>query len=152
MNKKLCDIERIGEEVQVSFADGEKARFDAVIGADGIFGVTRKHVHGESAKEHAAAAAGFWDCRYLVPLERAKRALGEDLYQVFRQYGWCGDGAFIMHDVLDDGKTAQLVIAGVEDKPTAQRSRPLTREMLENVLGGWMDGPIARNMIEVSLH
>ncbi|RYP35056.1 hypothetical protein DL767_003961 [Monosporascus sp. MG133] len=112
-NKKLAAINRIPDmdAVEVVFEDGTVERFDAVIGADGIFGSVRSYVLQDDADQFAASPAGFWDCRNLVPLERAKAVLGEELFELDRQYGWVGDGGFL-------------------------------------TLSGWLNGPIAKGMIE----
>jgi hypothetical protein len=55
-----------------------------------------------------------------------------------------------MHDVLENGTLVQLVISAVERDPPKDRKRPLTREMLTSTLSGWMDGPIAKGVIDVS--
>lgn len=70
-----------------------------------------------------------------------------------RQYGWIGDGGFIMHDVLDEGKTVQCVGAVRTDetwKPD-EWTKPLDRRALEEAFRSWPDRPIAKGMIEVSL-
>ncbi|KAJ3494787.1 hypothetical protein NLG97_g3848 [Lecanicillium saksenae] len=151
VNKKLQSISINEGKYKVVFGDGTVETFDAVIGADGIFGSVRKHVLHEATAEHAASPAGFWDCRYLVPFGKAKEKLGAQYFDVHRQYGWCGDGAFIMHDVLDHGETVQCVISAVEENPSEERSWPLTREILEDKLKSWLDGPIAKNMIDLIL-
>lgn len=149
VNKKLESIKTEGSKLHVTFTDGVTETFDAVIGADGIFGSVRKHVLQEDASAHAATPAGFWDCRYLVPFEKAKEKLGAQYFTEHRQYGWCGDGAFIMHDVLDNGETVQCVVSAVESDQPKERSRPLTRDVLEKTLHTWLDGPIAKNMMDV---
>lgn len=149
-NKKLSRITETENGVMIVFKDATEELFQAVIGADGIFGSVRKHVLQDSQGKHDATPVGFWDCRYLVPFEKAKEALGEEYFQVHRQYGWCGDGAFILHDVLDNGATVQCVISGVEKNPPKERSRPLTRDFLITTLRNWLDGPIAKNMMDVS--
>lgn len=86
--------------VELTFeGDGEVVSFDAVIGADGVWSTVRQHVLGDSAEEHAPADAGWWDCRNLVPFEKACGVLGDKFFQVDRAYGYAGDGAFIMHTV-----------------------------------------------------
>lgn len=149
-NKKLQSIEPAGTGSELTFVDGAKERFDAVIGADGIFGSVRKHVLQDAAALHEATPAGFWDCRYLVPFETAKARLGAQYFEKPCQYAWCGDGGFIMHDVLDDGKTVQCVLAAVEREQPKDRSRPLTRDIFYETFSNWLDGPIAKNMIDVS--
>ncbi|RYP66706.1 hypothetical protein DL771_007639 [Monosporascus sp. 5C6A] len=137
--------------VEVIFEDGTVDKFDAVIGADGIFGSVRSYVLQDKVDQFAASPAGFWDCRNLVPLERAKAVLGKELFEQDRQYGWVGDGGFLMHDVLENRTMVQCIISAVEHSPTSERKRVLTRETLTQTLSGWLDGPIAKGMIELCL-
>lgn len=147
--KKLTDMNSSDDGVELTFEDGYMARFDAVVGADGIFSRVRKHVTRDPGGVYAASPAGFWDCRNLVTVEKARDVLGQDLFRVHRQYGWIGNGAFIMHDVLDHGHKIQCVISGVEAKQAKNRATPLSRHDLNLVLKDWLDGPIAKGMIEV---
>lgn len=140
-------------DVKVTFRDGKDETFHAVIGADGIFGAVRRHVLQDAAEADAASAAGFWDCRNVVPFEKAKTVLGAEYFQEGkdRQYAWVGNGAFIMHDVLDNRENVQCVISAVEKDSPKDRKRPLTREFLETTLAEWLHGPIGKGMIDVSL-
>lgn len=136
-------------DVRVTFGDGESETFHAVIGADGIFGAVRRHVLQEAANDERPSPAGFWDCRNVVPFESAGEILGAEYFEEDRQYGWAGNGAFIMHDVLDNGTKVQCVISAIEKDPPKDRKRPLTREFLETTLHDWLDGPIGKGMIDV---
>lgn len=137
-------------DVQVTFRDGGEETFQAVIGADGIFGAVRQHVLQDTVDADAPSAAGFWDCRNVVPFEKARKTLGAEFFEVDRQYGWAGNGAFIMHDVLDNGANVQCVISAIENDAPKDRKRPLTREFLEQTLREWLSGPIGKGMIDVS--
>ncbi|KAI0185281.1 salicylate hydroxylase [Xylaria flabelliformis] len=152
-NKRLSSIKPVPgtHHIEVAFEDGTKGEFDGVIGADGIFGSVRSHVLQDKAQKYAATPAGFWDCRNLVPMARAKAVLGEDLFAEDRQCGWVGDGAFLMHDVLENSTMVQCVISAVERSPTNNRKRSLNREILTKTLQSWLDGPIAKGMIELAL-
>lgn len=136
-------------DVKVSFRDGQDETFHAVIGADGIFGAVRRHVLQENADREGPSPAGFWDCRNVVPFEKARDTLGAQYFKQDRQYGWVGNGAFIMHDVLENRTKVQCVISAVEHDPPKDRKRSLTREFLENTMSGWLDGPIGKGMIDV---
>lgn len=49
---------------------------------------------------------------------------------------------------------SQIVISAIENDPPRdhnERKRPLTREFLESALGPWLDGPIAKSIIDVTL-
>ncbi|KJZ69353.1 hypothetical protein HIM_11254 [Hirsutella minnesotensis 3608] len=151
-NKKLSAIESIAasDAVTLTFEDGAVEIFDAVIGADGIFGFVRNHVLGDEAPAYAASPAGFWDCRSVVPMEKAKERLGEELFEKDRQYGWCGDGAWVMHDVLDNGTKVQCILSAVEKDPPKDRKRLLLKEELGKIYSGW--GAIASGMIDLCLN
>lgn len=136
--------------IKITFRDGQEETFHAVIGADGIFGVVRKYVLQETADIQGPSPAGFWDCRNLVPFETARDSLGAEYFEQDRQYGWAGNGAFIMHDVLDNRTKVQCVISAIERDHPKDRKRPLTREFLEDTLRDWLDGPVGKGMIEVT--
>lgn len=161
-NKKLASIRQTGPLVQTSFEDGTSDNFDAVIGADGIFSTVRDYVlEHHDAKKHTASPAGFWDCRVLAPYEKAKSIIGAEHFEEDRQVAWIGDNAFIMHDILENRTMVQCIISAIEE-PQAQdesgtpgtttntsRKHPLTREFLTKTLDKWLDGPIAKGIIDV---
>ncbi|KAJ6779323.1 hypothetical protein PWT90_02506 [Aphanocladium album] len=148
VSKKLASIDTSGSKVNVAFGDGTTETFDALIGADGIWGTVRRHVLQDAAAEHAATPAGYWDTRCLVPYEKAKEKLGAQYFTEYRQHGWCGDGGFILFDPLDNGETVQCIMSAVEKGHSDERGQPLTREILETTFKEWLDGPIAKNMID----
>lgn len=88
----------------------------------------------------------------LFHFDKTKSILGEKYFEVDRQYGWVGDGAFIMHDVLENGTMVQCVASGIEKDPSTSRDRkrPLTQDVLRDSLSSWLGGPIADGMINVS--
>ncbi|KAM7210407.1 hypothetical protein V8F06_014211 [Rhypophila decipiens] len=178
-NKKLVDIhiinKDIGQQVQLTFQDSVIEVFDAVVGADGIFTTVRdflledrnnlKTPGSKTPKKYAAVPAGFWDCRVLVPYEKAEVIIGPELFEEDRQYAWMGDGAFIMHDILENRTMVQCIISAVETdddleenwpaivektEKITDRKTPLTREFLNKALKTWLDGPIAKKIIDPS--
>lgn len=153
-NKKLAkmDLKHGTGAIEVTFHDGTTSESDVIIGADGIFSTVRSHVLQDSTNEFAASPAGFWDCRTLVPFEKAKAILGAERFEVDRQCGYIGDGAFVMHDVLEDRTVVQCIISAIEREPTRDRKRALTRESLTQTLGTWLDGPIGKEVIEVKAY
>ncbi|KAK3989418.1 hypothetical protein QBC44DRAFT_350634 [Cladorrhinum sp. PSN332] len=151
-SKKLANIaENEDGTLSVSFEDGTTSNLDAVIGADGIFSSVRAHVLGDSAAEHAASPAGFWDCRVMVPYEKAKATLGAQYFDQDRQYGWIGDQAFVMHDIAESRTMVQCVISAVEKESPKDRKRKLTREYLGEILKDWIAGPIGDGAIQLIL-
>ncbi|RYO93874.1 hypothetical protein DL762_000829 [Monosporascus cannonballus] len=67
-NKRLAAINPTPDMdgVELVFEDRTVDRFDAVIGADGIFSSVRSYVLQDDAGQFAASPAGFWDCRNLT--------------------------------------------------------------------------------------
>jgi salicylate hydroxylase len=151
-NKKLVNIEAADDgTVTISFKDGSKDTVDAVIGADGIHGYVREYILGADHPARSASFAGWWDCRALVPVAKAREILGEEYFDEPRQYAWCGNGGFLMHDVLDSGDTVQCVASVMKDNwDLTDWSRELDEAKLEEAFGGWTNSPIAKGMIKVS--
>ncbi|KAK6829490.1 hypothetical protein PG987_010074 [Apiospora arundinis] len=143
--KRVRSVEQTEGGVTVAFEDNTDALFDAVIGADGIFSSVRNYVVGEDAEEHTASPAGWWDTRHLVPFEKAKAALGEESFKVDRQYAWLGDRASMLHGIVENRTMVQCIIAVIDKNPSADRKRPVTRQVLEDALPkSWNEGPVAK--------
>ncbi|KAI0202319.1 FAD/NAD(P)-binding domain-containing protein [Astrocystis sublimbata] len=148
--KKVQSIEQNGH-VSVTFEDGTVTIVDAVIGADGIFSTVREHVLN-GAETHSASPVGGWECRNLVPVQKAKDALGADSFDVDREYCWAGEGGFMMHALVENGTMVQCIVAAHEEDFPKDRKRPITREVLEKAIGpSWFDGPVAKGMIDLMI-
>ncbi|KAI2637704.1 salicylate hydroxylase [Hypomontagnella submonticulosa] len=150
-NLELTEINvRDDGGLEAVFRDGSTDQFDAIIGADGIFSRVRKHVVG-SAAEYQASPSGFWDCRLLVPREKACAIFGEEYFELDREYGWIGDNSFILHDILENRTMVQFVVSAVDQdrELSADRARPLTRELLTKTLRNWPDAPIAKGVVDL---
>ncbi|KAI1758264.1 salicylate hydroxylase [Xylaria castorea] len=165
-NKRLVGIDtsNLSARIEVEFEDGTKDHFDAVIGADGIFSSVRKYVLQEKAEQYTASPAGFWDCRNLVLLDKAIEALGETYFEVDRQWyvlkvpilhawnDWVGDGAFLLHCVVENKTMVQCIISGIDEEAAYKdRRRPITKEELEKALSSWSDNPVSGAMISLIL-
>lgn len=149
--KRVKSVEQAEGGVTVAFEDGTDAQFDAIIGADGIFSAVRNQVLGKDAEKHAASPAGWWDTRHLVPFEKARAALGDESFKVDRQYGWLGEGAAMLHGLVENRTMVQCIIAVIDKNFSADRKRPVTRQVLEDALPqSWYRGSVAKGMVEVS--
>ncbi|KAK7748376.1 hypothetical protein SLS62_008639 [Diatrype stigma] len=150
--KRTKSVEQTASGVTVTFEDGTDAHFDAVIGADGIFSSVRNHVVGEEPEKYAASPAGWWDCRCLVPFEKARSTLGDESFKVDRQYAWLGEGAAMLHGLVEDRTMVQCIIAVIDRDLSADRKRQVTRQVLEdNLPASWYEGPIAKGMVELTV-
>ena len=152
VNKKLVRIDNADDgEILLHFKDGSIESTDALIGADGIHGYVRQHILGADNTAVKAVYAGWWNCLTLVPFDKAKKILGEEYFKDDRQYGWVGDGGFIMHDILDDGKTVQCIGAvAAETWSSDDWKKAIDRKILDDAFETWYGGPIAKGMVEVS--
>jgi salicylate hydroxylase len=77
-NKRVSTITQHEKGATIIFTDGETVDVDAVIGCDGIKGVTRQAVLGEKYPELVASQySGVYLYRAVVPMEDAVRILGD---------------------------------------------------------------------------
>jgi salicylate hydroxylase len=153
-NKKVVKIEEVDNGgVVIHFTDKSTFSADAVIGADGVRGFVRGHILGPNHPATAAKKARLWDCRILVPIAKAKELLGEERFAEDRQYGFIGNGGFIMHDVLDNGETVQCIISMPTDETWAEDewSKPLDRTAIEKSVQEWDDSPLKKGIVQVML-
>jgi salicylate hydroxylase len=151
-SKKIVEIKEAEDGgVLLHFKDGSKEHFDALIGADGIHGYARQHILGAGHPALKPVFAGFWDCRFLVPIERARKALGEEYFEEERVYNWVGDGGMFLHGIVNNGELVQCIAAVAdEDWSPAEWKRDLDKNTLKKFFAHWTNSPIAKGMIEVS--
>lgn len=76
--KKAEDIVQVGDKVKVTVQDGEAIIVDALIGCDGIKGLTRHAVLGKIAPEEVPAKyCNMYIYRGIIPMADAKGILGK---------------------------------------------------------------------------
>jgi len=96
-NKKLVNIEDADDgSLILCFRDGSKEYADLLVGADGVHGHVREHILGADHPALEPVFAGFWDCRTLVPFEKAKEVLGEEYFKEHRRYVWSGGKSIVI--------------------------------------------------------
>ena len=121
-SKKPQRIER-NSSVTLYFTDGTTFECDILVGADGIHSTVRKLVLGEDDPAASPQNSGAWVLMTLQPFDKAQASLGKDLVDIedAREYGWAGEPAFLMHNILSGGQLVQFCIA-VNDKVTQSGS------------------------------
>jgi len=76
-NKRVSSIDQIGQKVSLTFSDGEVVKFDAVIGCDGIKGMSRAAVLQSRYPEQVPAKyCHTYVYRGIAPMEEAKKRIG----------------------------------------------------------------------------
>lgn len=107
-----------GNGLTVVFSDSSQKIFDVVIGADGIHGKTRAHVHGSNDPARNPTHSGIWSLPIKVSVERARQLLGQDAFDPAnpQQVTWIGDGTLMQHSLLGNGREVQLMAAATFDR------------------------------------
>lgn len=77
-SKRVAVMKQVNGKVVLHFADGEQVSVDAVIGADGVRGISRHAVLGDLAPELVAPKyTGKYAYRGIIPMKETKEILGE---------------------------------------------------------------------------
>ncbi|KAF2168370.1 hypothetical protein M409DRAFT_65390 [Zasmidium cellare ATCC 36951] len=134
--------------ITLTFTDSTTATVDALIGCDGINSTVRLHVLGPA---YAPVYTQGYNHRVVVPLAEAEEAFGKEYCSLRTQYGWIGEGGFLLTDHCDQGRSMQ-VIAGWSDRGPWPYELPWVewdRERLKRDLEDW--GDVGRAMLKIFL-
>ncbi|KAK4504254.1 hypothetical protein PRZ48_005170 [Zasmidium cellare] len=134
--------------VTLTFSDSTTTSVDALIGCDGINSTVRQHILGP---DYAPFYTSGYNHRVVVPLAEAEEAFGKEYCSLRTQYGWIGDGGFLLTDHCDEGRSMQ-VIAGWSDKGPWPYEAPFVewdKERLKRDLEDW--GDIGKAMLKIFL-
>ncbi|KAI1101460.1 mannitol 1-phosphate dehydrogenase [Jackrogersella minutella] len=134
--KRAISVEQIGEKVLIKFEDGTSEWVDAVIGCDGVKGLTRRSVLGDIAPEEVQPTfCGMYVYRGIIPIKEAKEILGTH----------AGDAKFFMAEgkalavyPISHGREENVVFFVADDKPWTHGDHtvPCTKEeMIEDLKG-----------------
>lgn len=93
--------EKAAGPVTLHFSDGTTHECDILVGADGIHSAIRRIILGDDPAANPRNT-GWWAIMALKPYAVAQASLGQSLVnnEDPRQYGWTGDGCWMMHDIL----------------------------------------------------
>jgi salicylate hydroxylase len=108
---RLADLVDRGDAVEVEFANGARATFDLVVGADGIHSATRTILFGPQHPRFTGCVA----YRGLVPAERLRDLGLEVTAQV-----WMGPGGHFVHYYVSGGRLVNFVAVSERDTWTRE--------------------------------
>ncbi|OTB11584.1 hypothetical protein K445DRAFT_321962 [Daldinia sp. EC12] len=75
--KRVQSVEQVGNKVLIRFQDDAIETADAVVGCDGVKGITRRAVLGDIAPEEVQPTfCGMYIYRGIIPMQEAKEILG----------------------------------------------------------------------------
>ncbi|KAI1087708.1 mannitol 1-phosphate dehydrogenase [Rostrohypoxylon terebratum] len=135
--KRAISFEQAEEKVHIKFEDGTSETVDAVIGCDGVKGLTRRAVLGKIAPEEVHPTfMGMYIYRGIIPMTQAKEILGTH----------AGDAKFFMAKgkavaayPISRGQEMNLVFFVTDDKPWTRGDHaiPCTKEEMVGDLAGF---------------
>lgn len=136
------------KKLQIRFHDGSIAFADAVIGADGIKSTMRQLLLG---REHPAAKAVFsgkYAYRGLVPMDKAREAVGRELAENSQLY--MGRHGHVLTFPIEQGKTMNVVAFRTKDGEWEDERwvLPMKKEDMYEDFRGWGDSVL--HVLEVS--
>ncbi|KAI0113605.1 FAD/NAD(P)-binding domain-containing protein [Nemania sp. FL0031] len=140
-SKKLDRIEKKGGQagpITLYFTDGSTHECDILVGADGIHSTVRKIIDPNAGPQNT----GWWAVMVLKPFAEAEVTLREGPRDInAREYMWVGDGAFALHNVLDNGERLQLIIASKNQAAESSDSwqQEVGADALRKICESWPD-------------
>lgn len=142
--KKVVDVQEIGDRMKVVFSDGEEVAVDAVIGCDGVRSACRKIMLGG----YEAVYSGKYAYRKVIPMAKAVAAVGEE---VQNRTIYSARGGHILMFPIKGGQLLNLVVfRDSEGQPWTDNKWviPSTREEILKDFEMW--GQKCTNLLEVS--
>ncbi|KAI0878353.1 salicylate hydroxylase [Hypoxylon argillaceum] len=141
-SKKLVKVDhRADESLELHFADGTAHECDILIGADGIHSYVRRLILGDSDPAASPRNTGFWCVMALKPYAEAQARLGDSVVNINdpREYDWVGDGAYLLHNILEQGQLVQLIIAAYEKEAEVsdQWRRTVSADEIKSLYKDW---------------
>lgn len=135
---RLEDLEQDGTGVTLRFENGRTARADAVIGADGIHSVVRRHVVGEVDAPRSSGTSAY---RALVPVT------GADDWEWGTSKMWIGPGKhFLVYPIRSDRLINIVAVVPAHGGERDSWTAPGDPEQLAAEFAGW--DPVVTGLIE----
>ncbi|GAA1661855.1 putative salicylate hydroxylase [Citricoccus zhacaiensis] len=135
---RLLDLEQDDSGVRLRFENGETARADVVIGADGIHSVVRRHVVGEVAAPRSSGTAAY---RALVPVT------GAEDWEWGTSKMWIGPGKhFLVYPIRADRLINIVAVVPAHGGERDSWTAPGDPAQLAAEFTGW--DPVVTGLIE----
>jgi salicylate hydroxylase len=138
--KRVENVEKKGQKILLTFHDGSTAEADAVIGCDGVKSRTRQILLGENHQTTNPTFTGKYAYRGLIPMEKAAKALGDELARNSQMY--IGRHAHVLTFPIEKGKTMNVVAFQTKADGKWEDERwvlPMKKEDMFADFAGWGD-------------
>lgn len=134
--KRAESVRQVGDHVTITFSDGETVTADAVIGCDGVKGITRQMVLRDLAPQHIKPTyCSMYIYRGIIPSDKAKEILGKHAGDA-KWFMMKGKGVAIYP--ISQGKEQNFVFFVADNKPWTQGDSPVPctkEEMIQDLEG-----------------
>ena len=147
--KRVEKVEKNYDRMLLTFQDGSTAEADAVIGCDGVKSRTRQILLGENHETTNPTFTGKYAYRGLIPMEKAAKALGDELARNSQMY--LGQGGHILTFPIENGKTMNVVAFRTKNDGKWEDERwvlPMKRQDMMDDFTGW--GESCQRILSVS--
>ena len=140
--KRLLNLHPGSENntVRMEFEDGTMAEADAVVGCDGVRSRIRQILRGPENTVKDMNFTRKVAYRALIPMDKAKPALGDELAGNAQMY--MGPGRSILTYPIDHGKILNVAALSTKEDGKWEHSKwvvPKTQEDLKECFRGWGD-------------
>lgn len=126
--KRAVSLKQIDGKVVITFEDGEAIATDAVVGGDGVNGITRQAVLGDVAPEEVPPKyCGMYVYRGILPMDKTKAILGKHAGDA---KWFMAQGKGLVLYPISKGKEENFVFFVQDDNPWTQGGSavPCTKE------------------------
>ena len=136
----------------LTFEDGSVERAHGVIACNGINSAARATVLGSEHPAVKPAYTGGYNHRIVIPLETAEVAFGKEYCAEVTQYGWVGDGGFLLTDLVDSATAMQVVARWSTEEiwPHESPFVPWPKDKIREDLEDW--GEIGKAMTKAGIY
>lgn len=154
-NSRISSIAEMsaGGGVLLNFVGGAQKKYDIIVGADGVHGITRQFVLGPDDPATKPQYTGIWRVPVKVPYKKALDAMGPEFLDPLRpcQTSWIGDGTYLQHDLMGPERDVHITAYAVHStSPSSAWASLLTPEEFGAVFAR-IPLPACRGMVNVSV-
>jgi salicylate hydroxylase len=139
--------------ISLTFEDGDVVIVDAVVGADGINSIVRRHISNEEGSANQVNWIPSCNTRIVMPMPEAQRIFGEPFCSQATQIGWIGQNGFCLTDHEDDGQAMQVIASLRAKEPFVEvHGKPFVqveKEFWTSRLKAWDFGGIGEKICQV---
>ncbi|KAI0858017.1 hypothetical protein F4860DRAFT_505618 [Xylaria cubensis] len=152
-NSRISSITEIshGGGIMLNFVGGAQKKYDLVVGADGVHGITREFVLDPNDPALKPQHTGVWRLPIKVPYKKAVEAMGPEFLDPQRpcQTSWIGDGTYLQHDYMGAEKDVHITAYAIQNEaPQESWASLLTPEEFGAAFAN-IPLPVCRGMINL---